>query len=234
MNLNTMYNAVNRRTYFSLLPDDIWLAINQGIDKVYQAIIAEKSGFFIETDTSTITITPNQLVYVCPSDLEQVLRIRERIDAQDEWRIIRHQDLTSYAMMQDSASAYSCSYDGMESQFTFYGPYLPASVADDSSDTETYSISIAPLPVDTREVEIVYVQKFVEVATVSDSLIIPRNGHGAVLDFAVGEALAILGDDRAEINFEKAQGKLETFLIDVRDRQLQDQRQVEPYLDDLS
>jgi hypothetical protein len=235
MDLNQMYTLARSKSYFSRSDAEIFAALNEGSRYVFQNILKENKGYFIKWDTTTVEIVPNVLEYQLPADLEQILRVRERTSASDNWRVIRNDpSLTSYTQLLDSATSYigSC-YDTTESQFMFFGPYEPQSVASDADDDETYNIRFSPNPIDTRTVELVYTAKFVEVTGTGSHLVIPDDGRGAVLDYAVAELLTLNGDDRAGQFYQNAERKLTMFLTLVRDRQLQDPPQVEPYLSDL-
>lgn len=234
MNLLQMYSLVRSKTYFSRSDVEIYAAINEGCHRIYQAVLKENRGYWIKWDTSTVAIVPNTLEYTLPADLEQILRVRERVNSASAWRIVRHQDLTTYAMLRDTAIEAGVTYDcGFESPFSFYGPYELASVAEDSEDDETYNIRFSPTPAESHQVELVYAVKFVEVTGTGSFLIIPQEGRGAVVDFAVAELLKANGDDRSESFYETADQKMTYFLTLVRDRQMQDAPTIQPYLDDL-
>jgi hypothetical protein len=233
MNLTQIYSRCNKATYFSRSDDEIWDAINDGIRWAYQNVLKENQGYWIKFDTSTVSLVPGTTQYALPADLQDILRVRERVNAADQWRLVRNGALTDESIMRDYASATTLTFDSDESQFTFFGPFELASVAEDSTDDQTYEIQFSPQPVDTRQVELVYTVKCVDVTSPSSYLLIPDDGRPAVRDYAIGSLLALNGDERAQNFFDSAQSKLTMFLTVVRDRQLQDERVVTPYLDDM-
>jgi hypothetical protein len=238
MNLTQMFNRAKSGSYFSRSTDEVWNAINEGSRRAFQAILKEYKGTFIVFDTTSMTLVPNTITYALPAACEQILRIREQMagsPANSAWHIIRNQSLTSEAMQRDTLLAGNnyVSWDCPDSVFSFYGPYEDMTVADDSGDDETQKIRIAPTPSDTRNVELAFIAKFIEVATVNDNYIIPDEARGYVLDFAIAELLALNGDDRAPGFYSKAEEKLTYYLTLLRDRQVQDPRTVQPYIEDM-
>lgn len=233
MNLAQMYSLVRSKSYFSRSDTEIWAAINEGCHRFYQAVLKENRGYWIKTDTSTVALVPNVTEYILPADLEQILRVRERLSSAEQWRIVRSSSLTGDTMLSDAQNATQLSYDSPASQFSFYGPYETADTAENTSDPETYNIRFSPNPVENRQVEVIYAVKFIEVVGTGSFLIIPQEGRGGIVDFAVGELMKANGDTRAEAFYETSNQKLTYFLTLIRDRQLQDQRTIEPYIGDL-
>ncbi len=88
------------------------------------------------------------------------------------------------------------------------------------------------MPTDTRYVELVYSAQFVEVEDETSFLMIPEDGHDALIDFAVAECLKANDDSLAAAYSQSGMSKMSLFLELCRNRQLQDGRAVEPYLTD--
>jgi hypothetical protein len=104
--------------------------------------------------------------------------------------------------------------------------------ANDGQDDETYSIYITPIPQDTRQVEVLYISKFLEVTTGTDNYIIPANLRDAVLDFTIAELTRPQSDSLAQDYSQSGQAKLDMALTLIRDRQVQQNVTVRPYLEE--
>lgn len=228
MDLTRIKTLVDSKSYFSRSGVEVWAAINASARYIYQAVIKEQSGFWIKFDSTSLTLQPGVSMYHLPTDAQQLIRIRERQTATDQWRTIHNQSLTSDSM-QRNAQSVGVSYEGESSQFSFYGPYLDAEDAESGVDTE--SIAINPAPADTRYVELVYSAQFVEVEDETSFLMIPEDGHDALIDFAVAECIKANDDTLASAYWQSGMTKMSLFLELCRNRQLQDGRTVEPYLD---
>ncbi len=230
MNLSTIYSLVSTKSYWSRTEEEVWAAINAAARFLYQAVLKEQRGYWIKTDSSSLTFTSGTTVYPLPADVQQLMRMRERSSAQEQWRLVNAEDIRSDTMQQNSTSI-GVSFDGQLSDFSFYGPYLDEAASQDYSGSEIQKISIAPSPVDSRFVELVYTAKFVEVDDQTSFLMIPSDGHDALIDFAVAECLR--GNDDSLVNAYTSSGnaKMSMFLTVCRDRQIEQTRTVEPYLD---
>jgi hypothetical protein len=233
MNTTMMYNLANSASYYSRSQVEILAAINAGARYVYQAVCKEVKGEWIVFDTTSITIVSGVQEYTLPVGVQTVLRLRERINSADYWRVIHSAELGSWSQTHESMPGTPSDYDYTASMFTFYGPYLPAATVEGPDDVQTFNIRFSPIPTDTRQVELVYAAKIVEMTEIGNPFFIPDDGREAVLDYAIAELLKKNGDDRAEAYYATFQSKLTMFLTLVRDRQLQDQTVVTPYIEDL-
>ena len=228
MNLQTIHDLAASRSYFSRPDSEVWAAINAGSRFAYQAVLKEDRQYFRTTDTSSVTIVPNTQEYALPVTVNQLIRVRERFNVQDKWRLIEPADTNSPEGRDDSPSP-SVTF-GCSSQFNYQGPYLPQSDAVDGNDDQTLRIFLTPIPQDTRLVELIYIAKYVEVFAATDPYMIPTDLRDFVLDFAISELLRGNNDDLAE-KYEAAAGqKLDMALTVIRERQLQHPTTVTPYL----
>lgn len=229
MLLQDIHDIAASRSYFSRPDPEVWMAINSASRVVYQSMLKEDMLFFRVLDTASVTIVPNTQEYALPQGCIQILRLRERVNAQDTWRRIEPIDPREDEAMDDFPAP-QISFPGGSSTFTFQGPYLNFSVADDGTDDETYSIWINPVPQDTRQVEIMYVAKLPEVAKGTDPFIIPHDLRDIVLDLSSAELLRGNNDDLSDKYASSGMAKLSVALELVRDRQLEHLKTVTPYL----
>lgn len=228
MNLQTIHDLAAAKSYFSRPDSEVWAAINAGSRLCYQATLKEDQQYWRTVDTSSLTITPNTQEYALPVAVIQLIRVRERINAQDKWRVIEPADPNSDEGRDDSPGP--AATFGSSSQFNYQGPYLKQSTAVDGNDDQTLSIFITPIPQDTRQVELIYTAKYVEVAQATDPYMIPIDLRDFVLDFAISELLRGNNDDLSGQYAQSAQVKLDMALTLIRDRQLQHPTTVTPYL----
>jgi hypothetical protein len=226
MNLQQLHDTAASRSYFSRPDSEVWSGINSGSRWVYQAVLNEDQQFFRTQDTSSVTIIANTQEYALPTDCIQLLRVRERLNAQDAWRKIDPIDLQDSEASNDAPAPQL----SLCSSFTYEGPYLKQASADDGLDDEIYSIFINPIPQSTRQVELIYTAKYLEVGKGTDPFVIPGDLRDVVLDFAVAELLRANNDDLADKYMASAQNKLDMALTLIRDRQLQHLTTVTPYL----
>lgn len=228
MTLQTIHDLAASKSYFSRPDSEVWAAINAGSRFAYQAALKEDRQYFRVTDTTSLTISANIQEYDLPVTVSQIKRLRERFNAQDKWRLIDPADTNSPEGRDDSPSptvTFGCS-----SQFNYQGPYLKQSTAVDGNDDQTLSILLTPIPQDTRQVELIYIAKYVEVFSATDPYMIPTDLRDFVLDFAISELLRGNNDDLAEKYAASAGQKLSMALTLIRERQLQHPTTVTPYL----
>lgn len=232
MTLDQMFDFVNKKTYFSRDDDEIWDAISEAASTLFLKVTSENSGFFLKWDTTFVTFTANQEEYPLPLDLGQMVRVRERISTTEPWKRVAHADINSEAFNQAQfSSLVGDPLDGGDSQFMYYGPYLLE--ADAATVAQQQKFRIAPIPTDTRLVELVYDARFLEITGQESVLVIPTEGHGVVKWNAAAQLLATNDDDNA-VNFKgQADENERWFLKWIRNRQFQNVRQVEPYIEDL-
>ena len=232
MTLQQLHDTAAARSFFARPDAEVWFAINTSSRSVYQAISKENRQFFRTLDTTTVTIQANVQDYNLPADCEQLVRLRERINATDTWRQIYPTEPQDREGTADYLSP-SVNYAGYGSGFFYQGPYLSMADANDGQDDETYSITITPIPSDTRQVEVLYNAKYIEVASGTDNYIIPSNLRDIVLDFTVAELVRPQSDSVANDFVQSGTAKLNMALTLIRDRQVQQRTLVNPYLSEF-
>jgi hypothetical protein len=229
MTLQQIFDFVQKKTYFSREDDEIWDAISEAASTLFLKVTSENSGFFLKWDTTSVSLQPNVDDYALPADLGQMIRMRERLLATDDWKVILPADINAPSFVH--AQFASLFNDSGASSFRYYGPLL---LMDDAKTAaQVQHVKIAPIPQDTRFVELVYDAKFLEITGPESVLVIPSEGHGAVKFAATADLLAANDDDNAERYTGKAAENERWFLKWVRNRQFQQGRQVEPYVSDL-
>jgi len=232
MTLAQIFDSVNKKTYFSRDDDEIWAAISNAASTIFLQVVSENSGFFITWDTSTVAFAPNQEEYTLPVQLGEMVRVRERLSATEDWKVIPFADINANSFTQAQfASQFGISFDGAQSEFQFYGPYLTAT--DAATGAQTQKMRIAPIPLDARQVELVYIAKFADITGTESPKVLPNEADGAVVWSAVEELLATNDDDNSERAGAQKEENLRWFLKWVRNRQFTQVRQVEPYVTDL-
>lgn len=232
MTLAQMFDFVNKKTYFSRDDDEIWDAISESASTLFLKVQTENSGFFLVWDTTSVQFTPNTEEYALPAQCGALIRVRERLQATDPWALVSPSDINSAATIASQfSSVIGNSLDTATSDFLYYGPYL--TMADAQTVSQQQRIRIAPIPQDTRFVELIYDAKFLDVTGQESVLVIPNEGHGAVKWDAAASLLATNDDDAAQNYKAMANENERWFLKWVRNRQYQQVRQVEPYVSDL-
>lgn len=230
MTLEQIFDLVNKKTYFSRDDDEIWAAISETASTLFLKIVAENSGFFRVTDTTTVKFAANQEEYTLPPQLGEIVRVRESLTGNpltDPWRVIFPADVND----DDVTNVHPEGFAGDPSPFVYVGPYLDNAAA--ATTAQTQKFSIAPTPVDVHFIELIYTAKFLDITGPESVLVIPSEGHGAIKWGAASDLLTDNDDDNSERCGSKAAENERWFLKWVRNRQFQQVRQVEPYLDDL-
>lgn len=222
-------------------PDLIWSAITEAARSMYLWIKKENSGFFIKWDTATIAFVANQDEYICPPDLEQIVRFSERLNSQDKFREILTSAINAPLFRNNQFETVISTTGIQQSVFAYIGPYLTGAdgeagdQADDeaAAEAEIYKVRIAPMPGEAHQTELVYTAKFMEMRSDKDVCVIPEEGRGAVLEYAIAGVLQ--GKNEALAGSHKAAGDeaRDLYLTSVRDRQIQAYPGVQPYLDQL-
>jgi hypothetical protein len=228
MNLAELANLANSRSGF-LRPTQVYAALTAASRKIYLRILQENRGMFIKWDTTTVAMAVGTEEYTLPADCRQLLRVRERVSANEKWRIIRVAETVNDEDLLDLDFEDTIGTDdGPVSNFMYFGPYLKAAAA--AAATQLYSIRFGPVPQDVRLVELVYPANFVEIHKDSDTFTIPEEGHDALLDFATAELCRGKTPERCREYTEEGEAKLVTFLQWVRNRQMQQGRKQRAYL----
>src|SRR5438270_12888293 len=95
MTLQQIFDFVQKKTYFSRDDDEIWDAISEAASTLFLKVTSENSGFFLKWDTTSMTLQANVEDYALPADLGQMVRMRERLLATDQWDLVLPGDLNS-------------------------------------------------------------------------------------------------------------------------------------------
>lgn len=222
--LAQMYATANTKSANSRAEGEIWSALDEAGFLVYTAILKEFSGFFLKFDTVTVALTPGQNVYPLPADLTQLVAIAERRTASERWRpmdpttlaaaLFSTQDLVGWDDWADN-------YDD-ESEFRFYGPYLPAAGG-------PQAINVEPGVDMVRMCEIAYTAKWLPVTAQDSPLTLPNEGTYAMQNYAIAELNRANNDDLSAEYEKKGDKALTAFLTWVRNRQLVKWPTIAPY-----
>src|SRR3954468_2732318 len=119
MTLAQIFDFVQKKTYFSREDDEIWDAISEAASTLFLKVTSENSGFFLKWDTTSVSLQANVEEYALPADLGQMIRVRERLLATDEWALVSPGDINS---PQITHAQFSSFFNGPLSRFSYYGP----------------------------------------------------------------------------------------------------------------
>jgi hypothetical protein len=230
-NLVQMFNTVNSKTSYSR-PDEIYSALSEGGFLVYTAVLKEFSGFFLKFDTTTITLTPGQQDYTLPPDLTQLVCLSERQTASENWHVMSPttlQDALDHAQSLVSWTDWDDLYDDRDSEFQFYGPYLPSAAA---TGVQTQQITVSPGIDAVRSCQIAYTAKWLPITNQNSLVMLPEEGTYAMQNFAIAEIHRGNNDTLSAEYEAKGQKHLSAFLTWARNRQLVKWPQITPYLGD--
>lgn len=235
MTLAQIFALADQRSHYvrTAKPDLIWSAITEAARTMYLWIKKENQGFFIKWDTATIAFAYNVDEYACPADLDQIVRFSERLNSQDGYREILPTGVNSPLFRQSQFDTVISTAGVQMSDFSYIGPYFPAAATDVAELAAIQKVRIAPKPSEARQTELIYSAKFVEMAKPEDLCVIPPDGRGALLDYAVAILLQGKNDALAASMETAGDKKRELYLTSVRDRQIQQYQTVQPYLDQL-
>jgi len=229
--LQQLFDKVNKRSYQSRADDEILAAISSASKLLYNKILNENRGNFLKWDTTTVAIVANQEDYALPVDLQQIVRFRERLNSSSDYRRIDPADINSNDFVDAQfASSFGADLDGPVSDFMYYGPILLE--ADAQTAAKQRHVRLAPTPQDSRQTELVYTAKFIEIIDLESFLTIPDEGHEAVMYYAAAD-LKVLNDDDNTGDLTMAQMHEREFLKIVRKNQTQQGPKVEPYIIDM-
>jgi hypothetical protein len=249
MSLQKLYGLADSRSYYSktAAPEKIWAALTEAARRIYLWIAKENRGYFIKWDYTTINIVANQDEYACPPDLGQMLRFSERdststLPQGTGYRTITPMRLTNSYFEEQQFEGILNAFNfnmGARSLYTYIGPYLLQAQAEQNAqnalggNVEIYRVRIAPMPAIALSTEVIYVARFLELSKATDYNVIPPEGRGAMLDYAIAELVRDNNDDLAEKLEAQADKKREEFLTWIRERQYQQYDTQQPFLDDL-
>jgi hypothetical protein len=234
MTLQQIFDRVNKKTYFSREDDEIWAAISNASSTIYLQVESEHRGFFRVTDTSSLALVAGQEEYVLPQACGELERLRESTTGNpstDPWRVILPADLNDDSVTEAAFRGAGDPLNSASSQFKYVGPYLTQAAAQTAGKAQ--SVKIAPIPQDARFCELIYIAKFVDITGQESFKVLPDEADGAVMWSAVEELLTDNDDDAADRAAAQKNENLVWFMKWVRNRQSQQGRQVDPYLDDL-
>jgi hypothetical protein len=237
-----MYGLANKRSYFSRGDDEIYQALSSASRKVYLWTAREFRGYFFKTDTVTITLVPNVQEYACPLDLSILIKIGEQpvnSPPNTPWNWMRPADVNSDRFILREFESLVLNPFTPNSQFVYYGPYLPQSsaiLAKGANPQGPKKLRFAPIPFDNRNVNLYYAAAFLEIVNAQSVLMIPSEFHDCILDFASAELVRLNGDAMAATFEEAGQDKFQHDALPFYRQQQSQQVPLtqEPYLDDLS
>lgn len=230
-NLAQMFALADARSSFSRPEGEIYSALDEAGFLVFTAVLKEFSGFFLKFDTTTIVLTPGQSVYALPADLTQLVAIAERLTASERWRPM---DPTTLADALDSTQDL-VGWDDWEdlygegSEFSFYGPYLPAIAP---GVAQVQSINVKPAIDAIRMCEIAYTAKWLPLVNGDSTVMLPNEGTYAMQNYAIAELNRSNNDTLSGEYETKGDKALAAFLTWVRNRQIVKWPSITPYLGD--
>lgn len=244
MTLKQIYALADSRSHFvrTAKPDIIWSAITEAARSLYFWIKKENKGFFIKWDTTTIAFANAQEEYTCPPDLEQIVRFSERQNSSQSWRQLTPSGVNDPLFKASQFEDVIILSGIVFSDYAYAGPYLTGpseqtgqeAIDEAAEQAEVYKVRIAPIPSSVRQTELIYTAKFLEMTEDTDVCIIPEEGRGVLLEYAIANLLRGKSDEEAVAIKASGDEMRELYLTSVRDRQIQEYAIVQPYLDDLS
>lgn len=228
MTLLQLLQLADKKSGFSADEDEKWAAVNAAATFIYQWVCKENRGRFLVIDTSSVVIAPNVEEYQLPADLQTIVRMRERANVSENWRVIHPADWNDasvvLAQYEDLVG-----YDDPTSQFQYIAPYMLK--ADAVTAAQLLRTRIVPLPQEAHQVELVYEARQLEMyAPESPNAMLPAGVHYAWLDFTIAELLDGVDDAQAEVYRSKGNMKLQMYLTLLRDSTKQDRITQESYL----
>lgn len=227
-----MFKLAHAKSYYSRTDLEVWAAISAAARLLWLKLDAERRGFFLVFDTTSISLVPNQEEYALPTTCRQLVRVREQASSSSPWRVVTPADINDpdYTDSQFN-SVLGPNMDGPVSEFEYYGPYLLNTDAGTAAQGER--IRFEPPPYDNRNVELVYVAQYQEITGALSTNVIPAEGHDAQLYHAVAILLSDNGDDPSTAEGIAEMCEVE-FLKWARARQIQTAvTHVQPYVDDM-
>lgn len=231
MTLAQLFDWCNKKSYFSRDDDEIWGALNTAALQLYTEILNENRGYFWVFDSSSMTFAAGADEYTLPAAAENLVRMRERISATSDWLLVMPEGINDDAVTMAQSAGLGNVFNDSVSEFVYSGPY--ETLADAAAGTYLKKIKIAPIPVESRFVELLYTGKHVEIVGQESQLLIDPPGHNALKYLATVELFGAQDDDNAERFKTLGNEHKMQYLKLVRNRQQQQGRSVEPYVSDL-
>lgn len=213
-------------------PDRYFRSINSAMQIVFQMYQKEcpDTGFIV-WDTTSVSLAVGVDEYILPSNVEDLLRVRERINLADYWRLVRTGELldNNFLTTATQSSLGDAFYEDSESIFKYFGPYRDAAAA--AVDADTWKIRFGPQPQDVRLIELVYRAKFVPIQNEKSALFMPLESHDGMCDLAIAEQLDLDEDSKADRFRVKGAEKIKAWIYNERRKIRGNERpQVDPYL----
>ena len=232
MTLQQMYDLANRKSYFSRSANEIWQAISCAQNSLYFKVMKERKEFWRTKDTSSLALAAGQEEYPLPQAVGEILRLRWQVSPGADWQLILPADITDDSVAgAQSYSDSSVAWDGPISPYVYEGPYLDNTSA--LTTAQVQKISIEPIPTQAGACELIYVAKCVDITGPGSPLIMPGEGHDAMLFGAVAQLLTDNGDNPAMMLAQEREEET-GFLSWARRRQFQGPVvSIEPYISDL-
>jgi hypothetical protein len=223
-----LLQLADKKSGFSGDEDEKWAAVNAAATYIYHWVCKENGGKFIVIDTSSIVLALNVEEYALPSDVQSLIRVRERENVASYWRVVHPADWNDanivLAQYEDVVG-----FDDPTSQFSYIPPYLTK--VDAATAAQILRMRFAPIPQEAHQVELVYEAKQLEMyAPESPNAMLPSGVHYAWLDFTIAELLDGVDDAQAEVYRAKGNMKLQMYLVNLRDVTKQDTPTQESYL----
>ncbi len=229
--LGQIFDQCRKASYFSRTDDEIASAINKGGFALFSATLKEFRGYFLKWDTTTIAIAANQDTYALPADFGQMIQLAERQTASDPWSPMTPLNLNSRYFINSQFDFAGADPGGLNSQYV-YDIYEDGAQAEQG--VTQYQVKLAPMPQQALQCQIIYAATWLEINSPNSLLMLPPEATHALQDYAIAELLQRNGDQNAGAYWQTGKDLEDRYLTFVRERQIQHQSTVEPYVDDLS
>ena len=237
--------AFCQRVAFDRTPDEIYAALDSAGYLVYTRVLKEQAGYFIKEDTTSLTLTPSAATgpyapqtFALPNDLDQILFLGEspipNIGGQYQ-RMAPGRDLTAVEDNlgdDDWMDFAGDAWNGQGSQYSYYGPYLPASEAQGTPDaaSQQQMIDVSPVIESPRACLLIYHAKWLRIIDDASPVMMAEQGTYAMQHFAAAELLEDMDDTRAQKLMARGERYMQGFLSDLRDRDGNQQQTIKGYL----
>lgn len=237
MNLQQLFANCNSNSGYSRGEGEIWSAINRAGFNTYSWTLKEsRGGFFIKFDESSVTLDPTNATqeYTLPTDCTQIIHIAERLTATENWHPMSPESLSdAVSGLMDSVGwydYYAPTY-GNASDFSYYGPYLDSSQAQNIGNAlQVQKIRVSPKPDASRFVQLVYAAKWLPITDANSKLMLPDEATPTVESFASAELCGKSDDVTRRNSFlQQAKDDLAQYLTWVRARQIQASLTIDTY-----
>jgi hypothetical protein len=237
MQLSAMFARINQKTGFIFTPDEVYAAINESGQYVYQKVLKENRGFFIKVDETSLILNPGtpgqDQVYDLPSDCTQILHLAERPSNDPTCRWEPMEPTSIGKAFSDEWQSY-VDYDGFGagSRFKYAGPFLPASNVSGAliDYPQIQQIAVTPTVDQARTTQLIYAAKWLEIVDSTSANMLPDEGTTTQYNGAMAILTGDMDDTRTGSYAQRAKLNLDAFLQWCADRQLQRGMRVKSYL----